>query len=112
EEDLSNLIIENNLKDVNLTTVPLQNEINEETNLFVFTQERLHWYLHQSSDKRIDFLLVDEAHKIDNGNRGILLQRKIEDVIKLNPNVKLYFSSPFTSNPELLLEGIREGSEK
>jgi len=112
EEDLSKLIIENELNDVNLTTVPLQNENEKETNLFVFTQERLHWYLHQSTDKRIDFLLVDEAHKIDNGNRGILLERKIEDVIKLNPTVKLYFSSPFTSNPEILLKGIRDGAKK
>lgn len=111
EEDLIELLIKYGINDVNLTTVPLQNEVSDQSNLFVFTQERLHWYLLQSDDKTIDFLLVDEAHKIDNNNRGILLQRKIEDVLYLNPNVKIYFSSPFTSNPEILLENLSLKSE-
>lgn len=109
EEDLTELMLQNGIADINLTTVPLQNEITNQSNLFVFTQERLHWYLLQSSDKRIDLLLIDEAHKIDNNNRGILLQRKIEDVIDLNPDVKVYFSSPFTSNPEVLFENLSLG---
>jgi superfamily II DNA/RNA helicase len=106
EEDLTKLMMLNGISNINLTTVPLQNESSNQSNLFVFTQERLHWYLIQSTDKRIDFLLIDEAHKIDNNNRGILLQRKIEDVIDLNPDVKVYFSSPFTSNPEVLFENL------
>ena len=75
----------------------MQSDEIENTNLYVFTQERLHWFLIQSPNTNIDFLIVDEAHKIDNGNRGILLQRKIEDVIEKNPNVRIFFSSPFTS---------------
>jgi len=106
EDDLRILLKKNNIGNVNLTTVPLQSVENGETNLYVFTQERLHWYLLQSENTKIDFLLVDEAHKIDNSNRGILLQRKIEEVIDLNPEVRLFFSSPFTSNPEILLENI------
>lgn len=106
EDDLRILLKKNNIENVNLTTVPLQSVDNGETNLYVFTQERLHWYLLQSEKSKIDFLLIDEAHKIDNNNRGILLQRKIEEVIDLNPDVRLFFSSPFTSNPEILLENI------
>ena len=106
EDDLRILLKQNDISDVNLTTVPLQSVSNGETNLYVFTQERLHWYLIQSQNSKIDFLLVDEAHKIDNSNRGILLQRKIEEVIDLNPLVRLFFSSPFTSNPEILLENL------
>ncbi|MDL2143851.1 DEAD/DEAH box helicase [Flavobacterium tructae] len=110
EDDLRILLKENNIDGVNLTTVPLQSAENGETNLYVFTQERLHWYLLQSENSKVDFLLVDEAHKIDNSNRGILLQRKIEEVIDLNPEIRLFFSSPFTSNPEILLENI--GTDK
>jgi len=106
EEDLRLLIRQNNIETVSLSTVPLQSDEIENTNLYVFTQERLHWFLIQSPNTNIDFLIVDEAHKIDNGNRGILLQRKIEDVIEKNPNVRIFFSSPFTSNPELLLKGL------
>lgn len=106
EDDLRSLLKRNNIENVNLTTVPLNYNGNGETNLFVFTQERLHWYLLQSTNPKVDFLLVDEAHKIDNSNRGILLQRKIEEIIETNPDVRLFFSSPFTSNPEILLENI------
>ena len=112
EDDLRILLKENNIDKVNLTTVPLHFSSNGETNLFVFTQERLHWYLLQSENPKVDFLLVDEAHKIDNSNRGILLQRKIEEVIDRNPEVRLFFSSPFTSNPEVLLENIGESKSK
>ena len=112
EEDLRLLIRQNKIDGVSLTTVPLQNDEIESTNLYVFTQERLHWFLIQSPKTLIDFLIVDEAHKIDNGNRGILLQRKIEDVIEVNTNVRIFFSSPFTSNPELLLEDLGINSSK
>jgi superfamily II DNA/RNA helicase len=106
EEDLRTLIETNKLQNINLTSVPHQELSGSDTNLYVFTQERLHWHLMQPINSAIDLLIIDEAHKIDNGNRGILLQRKLEDVVELNPNVKIFFSSPFTSNPEILLEGL------
>jgi superfamily II DNA/RNA helicase len=106
EEDLRILIDTNELQNINLTSVPHQELPDSNTNLYVFTQERLHWHLMQPTNSVIDLLIIDEAHKIDNGNRGILLQRKLEDVVELNPNVKIFFSSPFTSNPEILLDGL------
>jgi superfamily II DNA/RNA helicase len=112
ENDLRFILKENNITRVNLTTIPIKAEQNDDNNLFVFTQERLHWYLIQSGVNKIDLLLVDEAHKIDNSNRGILLQRKIEEVIESNPQVRLFFSSPFTSNPEVLLENIKASHKK
>ena len=36
----------------------------------------------------------------------------MEQVVSGNPNVKVYFSSPFTSNPELLLENVKTDSRK
>lgn len=106
EEDLRILIETNNLKNINLTSVPHHELSKSDTNLYIFTQERLHWHLIQQKNTIIDLLIIDEAHKINNGNRGILLQRKLEDVVESNPNVKIYFSSPFTSNPEILLKGL------
>ena len=104
EDDLRHLIKIEDISDVQLTTVPSNAYIDpDKTNLFVFTQERLHWLDFQPGGITIDLLIVDEAHKIDNGNRGILLQSKIEDTIANNPNVRVFFSSPFTSNPEMLL---------
>jgi len=55
EDDLRVLLKKNNIENVNLTTVPLKSVDNGETNLYVFTQERLHWYLLQSDNSKIDF---------------------------------------------------------
>jgi superfamily II DNA/RNA helicase len=106
EDDLRKLLDKYGLSTVNLTTVPQYDTIQYDSNIFVFTQERLHWFLIEHKEFRLDIIIVDEAHKIEDPYRGILLQQKLEEVISANPNVKVYFSSPFTSNPELLLESI------
>ena len=114
EADLRALLKQYHIEtQTNITTVPPQECINTDiSNIFVFTQERLHWFLFGNNSTDIDLLIVDEAHKIEDGNRGILLQQKIEDVVKANPNVKVYFSSPFTSNPEILLDNVINSSRK
>ncbi|RKS01460.1 DEAD/DEAH box helicase [Flavobacterium sp. 102] len=111
EADLKNLVKKYEINNVNISTVP-QNELEEDnSNIFIFTQERLHWFLCES-DLRLDLILIDEAHKIDDGNRGILLQQKLEEVVKNNVGIRVYFSSPFTSNPEILLENVNNESSK
>lgn len=114
ETDLKLLLKQYNLEaQTNVTTVPPQEDIvDNKSNIFVFTQERLHWFLYGNSNNRVDILIVDEAHKIEDGNRGILLQQKIEDVVKANPAIKVFFSSPFTSNPEILLDNVMNSSRK
>lgn len=114
ENDLRKLIKEYELAlYVNITTVPPQEDIEQKkSNVFVFTQERLHWFLIGNNSAQINLLIIDEAHKIEDGNRGILLQQKIEEIVKQNPSIKVYFSSPFTSNPEILLENVLNDSRK
>ena len=95
---------------VSIMSVPTMTEDLDlsKSNVFVFTQERLHWFITNNAESLIpiNLLIVDEAHKIDDGNRGILLQQKLEELVKLNENIKVYFSSPFTSNPEVLLDNV------
>ncbi len=117
EKDLRELISTNDIREsVSVSTVPpLHTDIDKgKSNVFVFTQERLHWFIsnNNSNIPLVDLIIVDEAHKIEDGNRGILLQQKIEDLLSLCPNMKIYFSSPFTSNPEILLENTPEGVRK
>lgn len=114
ESDLKVLLKQYNIDNqANVTTVPPQEDIIEDkSNIFVFTQERLHWFLYGGANNKIDILIVDEAHKIEDGNRGILLQQKIEDVVKANSSIKVFFSSPFTSNPEILLDNVMNNSRK
>lgn len=102
EADLRREIKEQWFDDIEISSVPQLDKL-DGNHVFVFTQERLHRLL-TDFPLRIDILIIDEAQKIDDSNRGILLQQKIEEVIELNPFVKIYFSSPFTTNPETLLE--------
>ncbi|NDV96493.1 DEAD/DEAH box helicase [Dysgonomonas sp. 521] len=114
EADLRGLVKKNKMEEkVNISTVPPQEDIDRnKSNVFVFTQERLHWFLIGGESIPIHMLIIDEAHKIEDGNRGILLQQKLEETVKRNPKVKVYFSSPYTSNPEILLDNVVNNSKK
>lgn len=69
--------------------------------VYVLTQERLMSYLSNNEDEMpvITSLIVDEAHEIQNGKRGILLQSAIDYLLKKYPNTKILFASPLISNP-------------
>lgn len=71
----------------------------------VFTQERLHLFANALSDEiEIDLLIVDEAHKIGDTKRGVILQDAIERVTRASPKVRAVFISPATQNPHTLLD--------
>lgn len=91
---------------VNIASLPLAKYYKAGTsNVFIFTQERLHIFLNTFEDKpKIDALIVDEAHKIGDRHRGVFLQQVIELASEENPDLKIIFASPFTDNPELLLQ--------
>jgi superfamily II DNA/RNA helicase len=81
--------------------------------VLVLTQERLHLLANTLGDKIIlDMLIVDEAHKIGDNNRGIVLQDAIERVSRANPGLTVVFISPATQNPEVLLADAPEGTKK
>lgn len=70
----------------------------------VFTQERLHLMANLlEGDLKVDVLIVDEAHKIGDNQRGVILQDAVERVARTNPSAKVLFISPATQNPEELL---------
>jgi superfamily II DNA/RNA helicase len=80
--------------------------------IFVFTQERLHLLANILGDAiAIDLQIVDEAHKIGDSQRGVILQDAIERTGRANPGLKLVFISPATENPEELLADAPEGVE-
>ncbi|KQQ49888.1 DEAD/DEAH box helicase [Pseudomonas sp. Leaf127] len=72
--------------------------------ILVFTQERLHLLANVLNDVfSIDLLIVDEAHKIGDNQRGVILQDAVERATRANPKLKAVFLSPATQNPEELL---------
>lgn len=78
--------------------------------ILVFTQERLHLLANVlESAFSIDLLIVDEAHKIGDHQRGVILQDAIERAVLASPKLKVVFISPATQNPEELLADAPAG---
>ncbi len=80
--------------------------------ILVFTQERLHLLVNVLDDAfSVDMLIVDEAHKIGDNQRGVILQDAIERAGRANPALKVVFISAATQNPEeLLADGAPDGA--
>lgn len=106
ELDLYDSFSSHRIKDVYITTVPIKpQDIDKRTSqLYILTQERFQWLLNDEPDLKPNLILVDEAQKIGDGSRGILLQQVIEEVQRRSTASKIIFSSPMTENPEILLE--------
>lgn len=90
---------------VGVHTLPWDPEITGfERQVFVLTQERLH-LLHQRLPQFTpSVIFVDEAQKIADGTRGILLTQVLDEAIRRDPNVRLVFASPLSANPGVLLD--------
>jgi superfamily II DNA/RNA helicase len=80
--------------------------------ILVFTQERLHLLANAlGDDAKVDLLVVDEAHKIGDSQRGVILQDAIERLERDNADLKVVFISPATQNPEELLADAPAGAK-
>jgi hypothetical protein len=94
------------LQDIIIRTgpFPLSERSKGKNAVFVFTQERLMSYLSNGGHvSKISALIVDEAHEIQNGKRGIILQNAIDRVLRLFPEVDVLFASPLIKNPGYFL---------
>lgn len=81
--------------------------------IFVFTQERLHLLANVLDDEfDINLLVVDEAHKIGDHQRGVILQDAIERATRSSAAIKAVFVSPATQNPDELLADAPDGTSR
>jgi hypothetical protein len=103
-------------KDTPVITLPWHQLVKDDgATIFVFTQERYHVLLSKLPSFAPDLLIVDEAHKIGDGHRGILLQQVVEETENRSSTLRSIFASPLTSNPDRLLanqKGKAFASEK
>ncbi len=105
QRDLTKRFNESNMT-VLVSSVPrLDGAAGEESISFVLTQERFQLLLTEEPDLLVSLVVVDEAHKVSEGYRGILLQQVIEQATNRFPRAQLIFSSPMTENPEIFLDG-------
>ncbi|MCL1036580.1 DEAD/DEAH box helicase [Shewanella submarina] len=99
-EDLE-ITLKNKGLDVSIITLPNKDFIDDSRQkIFVLTQERLHFLLNDNNYS-FDFIFIDEAHKLSDSYRGILLQHAI---MRASSNkTRVIYASPFSKNPEKLL---------
>ncbi|NSY99586.1 DEAD/DEAH box helicase [Agrobacterium tumefaciens] len=115
EASLSQIISQSGL-DVEVTSLPSAQKYSAATKdskkcVFVFTQERLHLLANLMKEQLdIDLVVVDEAHKIGDPQRGVILQDAIERLLRSSPHMRVAFVSPATQNPEVLLEDAPEST--
>lgn len=102
-------------KGIEISSLPLRTKFDAARSggsrlIIVLTQERMHLLANiLGSDFSVDLMIVDEAHKIGDDGRGVILQDAIERATRLNPQMKLIFISPATQNPGELLADAPAG---
>jgi len=110
ERDLRSLLSQKFKDEINISTLPVHYAQGKNHNIFIYTQERFHLYLfHQDVAKTADLVILDEAHKIGDDTRGILLQQVLELASQRFSSAKFLFASPSTENPEAFLNFAKEG---
>lgn len=112
ETDFRALRKERDIPSVAVSSLPMQSALRPDVgNFLVFTQERFHIFLSAFENApSIDVIVVDEAQKVGDRQRGVLLQDVIERVSSERPTAKIIFASPQTENPEILLTDAPEGT--
>jgi superfamily II DNA or RNA helicase len=96
-----------------LHVLPLDDSLNfPGGHICVFTQERMHILLSRSLKIKFDLLVIDEAHKIGDGYRGVLLEQVIEEALVRKPDAQIIYACPFAENPEYLLDTSLDGASR
>ncbi len=91
---------------VQVTSLPWDGRATQSpAEVFVMTQERLHLLQQKFPSLTFDVLFVDEAHKLGDGTRGVLLQQVIDEAVRRGPTTQVIFASPLAEDPEVLLDG-------
>lgn len=95
-----------NLSDIAVRTAPFpiaKEDVNNAV-VYVLTQERLLSLIGNHDVKPyVTALIVDEAHEIKKGKRGIVLQNAIEITLLKFPQADVLFASPLIENPDYFL---------
>ena len=107
ERDMRGVIAREGIPSADVISTPVRRYIKvDRRSVLVFTQERLHILLAADPHFPVDLLIVDEAHKIGDRTRGVLLQQVIESLALDNKALKVIFASPASLNPEALVSDV------
>jgi hypothetical protein len=92
--------------DVAIIVIPWDRDIGRHPKeIYVVTQERLHVLQERDGAFAPELLFIDEAQKVGDDARGVLLQTVLDEAVRRRPDTQVLFASPSSLNPELLLDG-------
>jgi hypothetical protein len=105
QQDITNAILELGVKPKDFAVLNSLSTINK-TRAFttskivlVLTQERLLDAMANNQLTFVNILVVDEAQKISDPKRGVLIEDAVEELVEKNPTMKTVFISPFIKDP-------------
>lgn len=104
EAAASDHVAKTGLNQVWVTSIPSTLPDGVEVEVVVATQERLHLLLRDRMDWAPDLLIVDEAQKMSEGRRGVLLQQVVAEVLGRNPDCQAVMAGPQLENPEVFMD--------
>lgn len=67
--------------------------------VIVLTQERLQQLISSDLGLVVDLLVIDEAQKISDSKRGVIIEDSIQELVKQNPSLQKIIISPNTADP-------------
>ncbi|MFH5823119.1 DEAD/DEAH box helicase [Georgenia sp. AZ-5] len=104
DEVSKELLDEPELNSVHVHSIPWDSGLNEAgPRILVMTQERVQITFDRFPSLRPTAAFFDEAQKVAEGYRGILLEEVVQEAVRRNSSIKAVFASPMTENPEALL---------
>lgn len=80
--------------------------------IYVLTPERLQVLFHTAPELRFDVAIVDEAHLIGEGSRGVILHSVLQDLQRRHPDMQFLFSSPQVREPAVFGSVVGRSSVK
>lgn len=105
--DFRAMLNERKIENVNITKSVSGIKV-EKKNIMIFTQERYNNFLYEMnfSDIKVDVLFIDEAHKLadKSSRRSMTLYKVISNSLEKYSDLKLVFSSPVISNPQIFFK--------
>lgn len=107
-DDLKELLKERNYR---VLTAANGNELDAQRNfIFVLTPERLLYMMISKPKLKLDYLFIDEAHKISSKDKRSAFYYKIVDMLTMqSPQPHFIFASPNIPNPEVFLDLVQYG---
>lgn len=101
--DIADACIKNNLRPHIATMPTLFTNPKDRSVVLVMTQERLERIFSADDSIRLNVLIVDEAHKLGDGARGVVLQRTIDETLRRSDQCKIIMAAPHANNADVLL---------